>query len=113
MEAFTDGYRIGYGAAWYVLAGFLAILYLTKGVRRDVYDHPIMYEILPDGRKRLIGKRSDRKISVLTMFGVGKRESNGKKLTLFRLIGSMGGIGIFLLAVVLITLVGSIAAIIS
>ena len=112
-EAFTDGYRIGYGAAWYVLAGFLAILYLTKGVRRDVYVHPILYEILPDGRKRLIGKRSDRRISVLAMFGVGKRESNGKKLTLFRLIGAMGGMGIFLLAVVLITLVGSIAAIIS
>ena len=112
-EAFTDGYRIGYGAVWYVLAGFLAILYLAKGVRRDVYDHPILYEILPDGRKRLIGKRSDRRISVLAMFGVGKRESNGKKLTLFRLIGAMGGMGIFLLAVVLITLVGSIAAIIS
>ena len=112
-EAFTDGYRIGYGAVWYVLAGFLAILYLAKGVRRDVYDHPILYEILPDGRKRLIGKRSDRKISVLAMFGVGKRESNGKKLTLFRMIGAMGGIGIFLLAAVLITLVGSIAAIIS
>lgn len=112
-EAFTDGYRIGYGAVWYVLAGFLAILYLAKGVRRDVYVHPILYEILPDGRKRLIGKRSDRRISVLAMFGVGKRESNGKKLTLFRLIGAMGGMGIFLLAVVLITLVGSIAAIIS
>ena len=112
-EAFTDGYRIGYGAVWYVLAGFLAILYLAKGVRRDVYDHPILYEILPDGRKRLIGKRSDRRISVLAMFGVGKRESNGKKLTLFRMIGAMGGIGIFLLAAVLITLVGSIAAIIS
>ncbi len=112
-EAFTDGYRIGYEAVWYVLAGFLAILYLAKGVRRDVYDHPILYEILPDGRKRLIGKRSDRKISVLAMFGVGKRESNGKKLTLFRMIGAMGGIGIFLLAAVLITLVGSIAAIIS
>ena len=112
-EAFTDGYWIGYEAVWYVLAGFLAILYLAKGVRRDVYDHPILYEILPDGRKRLIGKRSDRKISVLAMFGVGKRESNGKKLTLFRLIGAMGGMGIFLLAVVLITLVGSIAAIIS
>ena len=112
-EAFTDGYWIGYEAVWYVLAGFLAILYLAKGVRRDVYDHPILYEILPDGRKRLIGKRSDRKISVLAMFGVGKRESNGKKLTLFRMIGAMGGIGIFLLAAVLITLVGSIAAIIS
>ena len=112
-EAFTDGYRIGYGAVWYVLAGFLAILYLAKGVRRDVYDHPILYEILPDGRKRLIGKRSDRKISVLAMFGVEKREGNGKKLTLFRMIGAMGGIGIFLLAAVLITLVGSIAAIIS
>lgn len=112
-ESFTDGYKIGYGAVWYVLTGFIAILYLAKGVRRDVYDHPILYEILPDGRKRLIGKRADRKIGVLAMFGVGKKDSNGKKLTLFRLIGALGGLGIFLFAVVLIALFGSIAAIIA
>lgn len=49
-EVFLDGYQPQYGAAWYVLAGLIAILYLAKGVRRDVYDHPILYESLPNGK---------------------------------------------------------------
>lgn len=45
------------------------------------------------------------------MFGVGRVESDGKKLTLFCLIKSLGGIGIVLAAVMMFTLFGSIAAI--
>lgn len=110
-EVFGDGYHPQNGAAWYVLTGLLAILYLAKGVRRDVYDHPILYEIRQDGRTRRMGRRADRKIGILSMFGIGKREKDGKKLTLFGMLRSMGGMGIFLAAVVLIILFGSTAAI--
>ena len=110
-EAFWDGYQPQNGAAWYVLTGFLALLYLAKGVRRDVYDHPILYEIQPDGRTRRMGRRAERKIGVLSMFGIGKREKDGKKVTLFRMIRSLGGIGVFLIAVTLVILIGSTAAI--
>ena len=107
-----DGYRMQYGAAWYVLAGMIAVMYLAKGVRRDVYEHPILYEILPNGKKRLIGRRKDRKVGILGMFGIGQTQSDGKKLTVFRLIKGMGGIGILLAAVTIVLLIGSTAAII-
>ena len=103
-EAFRDGYHPQNGAAWYVLTGFIALMYLAKGVRRDVYDHPILYEIQKDGRTRRMGRRADRKIGILSMFNIGKRESDGKKLTLFGMIRSLGGMGIFLAVMVLIIL---------
>ena len=110
-EVFGDGYHPQNGAAWYVLTGLLAIMYLAKGVRRDVYDHPILYEIRQDGRTRRTGRRADRKIGILSMFGIGKREKDGKKLTVFGMLRSLGGLGIFLAAVLLFTLIGSTAAI--
>ena len=88
-----------------VLTGLLAILYLAKGVRRDVYDHPILYEIRQDGRTCRTGRRADRKIGILSMFGIGK------KLPLFGMLRSMGGLGVFLAVVILIILFGSTAAI--
>ena len=51
---FFDGFDLTGGAAWYTLAAFLVFLYLLKGVRRDVYDRPYIYEILPDGKKKEI-----------------------------------------------------------
>lgn len=110
-EAFWDGYQPQNGAAWYVLTGLLALVYLAKGVRRDVYDHPILYEIQQHGRIRRTGRRADRKIGILSMFCIGKKENDGKKLTLFRMIRSLGGIGIFLTVMVFIILFGSTAAI--
>ncbi|MDI9240880.1 hypothetical protein [Fusibacillus kribbianus] len=50
-------------------------------------------------------------MGIFSLFGVGRAESDGKKLTLFRLIKSLGRIGIVLAAVMLFTLFGSIAAI--
>ena len=67
--------------------------------------------VTKEREKRLIGRRDDRKVGIFSMFGVGRAESDGKKLTLFRLIKSLGGIGIVLAAVMLFTLFGSIAAI--
>ena len=51
--------------------------------------------------------------AVLAMFGIGQTDSQGKKVTLFRTIGALGGIGIFMTVVMLAILIGSIAAILS
>ena len=45
------------------------------------------------------------------MLGIGKREKDGKKLTVFGMLRAMGGLGIFQAAVILIILFGSTAAI--
>lgn len=47
------GLRPAYGAAWYLFAGFVAIIYFAKGVRGDVYDHPILYDISNGKRKKM------------------------------------------------------------
>ena len=94
-ETFSEGFRPIYGAAWYVLTGFAAVFYLVKDVRKDIYDHPILYEVLPGGKKRRIGKRSDRKVGISSM------------------LRSLGNIGILLAVVLFALLAGSVAAIIS
>ena len=68
-EGFFDHFEVMYGAAWYVMSAFITILYWTKGVREDVYNHPILYEILPDGQKRLMGSFFSRGLGLISMFG--------------------------------------------
>ena len=110
-ENFGEGYRFLYGSAWYVLAGFIAILYLVKGVRRDVYNHPILYELLPGRKKRRIGTRSDRKIGILSMFGIGQKGKNGKRLTIVSFFRNMGVIGFLGAAILFFVLIGSTVSI--
>ena len=110
-EKFMDHFFIGYGAAWYVLAGFMVILYIAKGVRRDVYDHPILYEIREDGKKRLLGNRRDRSVGFLSMFGIGGLDENGKRITLFRALWELGTVGFWLSFGLLFILIGCVAAI--
>ncbi|MGN0658457.1 MAG: hypothetical protein ACI4LA_02500 [Emergencia sp.] len=110
---FAEGFHPVYGAAWYVFAGLLAVIYFAKGVRGDVYDHPILYEIRPDGKKKLMGRRASRKVGVLSMFGIGERRPDGKKLTIVRFFTGLGGIGIFAGICVAVLFAGSIAGILS
>ncbi len=109
-ESFMEGFHPLYGAAWYTLTAFIVILYFVKGVRKDAYDHPIIYQIFKGGKTRLMGKRRDRKLSVLSMFGVGSTDKNGKRLTLFRLIASLGGLGVGMALIVLFIFLGSTLA---
>lgn len=111
-ETFMEGFHPLYGAAWYTLTAFIVILYFVKGVRKDVYDHPIIYEILSNGKMRLIGKRRDRKLSVLSMFGIGKMDKNGKRLTVFRLMRELGGAGAALALMFFFIFLGSTLAIV-
>jgi len=112
-EKFMDGFAPQYGAAWYVFAAFLAILYWAKGVRTDAYDHPYIYEILENGKLKLIGSSDSRRLSVLSMFGVGEMDDNGKRIGLFRMLWSLGGVGLFLGGTILFILIGCVAAILS
>ena len=97
-ERFFDHIYPLYGAAWYTLAAMIVLVYFLKGVRKDAYDHPYIYVIKPDGSTRLIGKRIDRKLSVLSMFGIGRMDRNGKRITLLGTMKLMGcaGCGIFI-----------------
>lgn len=112
-EKFMDGFAPQYGAAWYVFAAFLAILYWAKGVRTDAYDHPYIYQIMEDGNQKLIGSSDSRRLSVLSMFGVGEMDENGKRIGLFRMLWSLGGVGLFLGGTILFILIGCVAAILS
>ena len=112
-EKFMDGFAPEYGAAWYVFAVFLAILYWAKGVRTDAYDHPYIYEILDNGKEKLIGSSDSRRLSVLSMFGVGEMDEKGKRIGLFRYLWMLGGVGLFLGGFILFILIGCVAAILS
>ena len=112
-EKFMDGFSIGYGAAWYVIAFIIAIMYLSRGVRQDAYDHPYIYEILENGKEKLIGNSASRKLTVLSMFGVGAMDDDGKRIGLFRLLWMLGGVGLFLGGTLLFILIGCVAAILS
>jgi hypothetical protein len=111
-EGFFDHFEPLYGAAWYTLAAMIVLVYLVKGVRKDAYDHPYIYELRPDGSTRLIGKRADRKLSVLSMFGIGRMDENGKRITLAGTIRGVGCSGIGLMIGLFFILLGSTCAIV-
>ena len=112
-EKFMDGFSIGYGAAWYVIAFIIAIMYLSRGVRQDAYDHPYIYEILENGKEKLIGNSASRKVTVLSMFGGGAKDDDGKPIGLFKMLYLLGGVGLFLGGTLLFILIGCVAAILS
>ncbi len=109
-ESFMEGFHPLYGAAWYTLTAFIVILYFVKGVRKDAYDHPIIYQLFSNGKTRLMGKRRERKLSVLSMFGIGSMDRNGKRLTVFGLIRDLGGRGIGMALIIFFIFLGSTLA---
>lgn len=60
---------------------------------------------------RILGTRSSRRLSVLSMFNSGGEEENGTAVFFFRTLSMMGGIGIFAGGFILFLLVGSVALI--
>lgn len=110
-EPFMKYFEIQSGAAWYVLFGLICVVYWIRGARRDVYEHPIIYEILEGGKTKLMGNRASRRVGILSMFGAGKSGKGGKPVTLFGLLRGLGGQGVFLVCVILFILIGCIGAI--
>ena len=96
----------------YCIAFIIALLYLSKGLRMDAFDHPFIYEILENGKEKLIGDSDSRKLTVLSMFGVGVKDENGESWGLIKTLRMMGGMGLFLGGALLFILIGSTAAII-
>lgn len=109
-EGFWENFHIANGAVWYVFAGFMAIVYWAKGVRKDAYEHPIIHEILPDGRLRLMGSRKSRRLSFFTMFDGEGSMLHSKNMSFIGRIQALGGIGIFLVCMVLFFFLGSVGA---
>ena len=109
-ESFMEGFHPLYGAAWYTLTAFIVILYFVKGVRKDAYEHPIVYQLYSNGKTKLIGRRQDRKLSVLSMFGIGSMDKNGKRLTVFRLVRDLGGLGVGMMLIIFFIFLGSTLA---
>ena len=112
-ERFMDGFAPEYGAAWYCIAFIVALLYLSKGVRRDAYDHPYIYELLENGKEKLIGASRSRKLSVLSMFCDAQTAEGEEPMGVFELLRMMGGLGLFLGGTLLFILIGSTAAILN
>lgn len=111
-ESFSRNFNPEYGGAWYIFAGMIAIIYFAKGIRRDVYEHPILYEIMPNGRKKLMGTRASRKVSMFASWGVGDIADNGKRVTLIRALCDIGWPGIVIGVFFIIMFIGSTAAIV-
>ncbi|MCR5830633.1 MAG: hypothetical protein K6G67_00645 [Lachnospiraceae bacterium] len=109
-ETFMEGFHPLYGAAWYTLTALIVLLYFVKGVRKDAYDHPIIYKLFSNGSKKLMGKRRDRKLSVLSLFGVGSKDKDGKRVTVFRLIRDLGGVGVGMALLMIFIFLGSTLA---
>ena len=111
-EAFFERFSVGSGAAWYVLGIFLCIMYWTKGMRIDVYNHPLLYRITETGKTKRMYSPDSRMGGVLSVYGVGQTDSKGRRVGLLRLLWSLGGAGLFLGAAMLIMLIGSTLAIV-
>ena len=111
-EKFLDGFAPQYGAAWYCIAFIIALLYLSKGLRMDAFDHPYIYEILENGKEKLVGDSDSRKLTVLSMFGIGVKDKNGESWGLIKTLRMMGSEGLLFAGLFLFILLGSVAAII-
>ena len=111
-EKFLDGFAPQYGGAWYCIAFIIALLYLSKGLRMDAFDHPYIYEILENGKEKLVGDSDSRKLTVLSMFGIGVKDKNGESWGLIKTLRMMGGEGLLFAGLFLFILLGSVAAII-
>ena len=110
-ESFPDRFQAGYGAAWYVLMGFIALILYAKGVRQTLYDHPLLYELLPGGKTRFMGRFRDHFLGPLALLGLtfDKKERPSFRET----VSDLGGLGWFLILTPLVILIGSVAAILS
>ena len=109
-QKFFDRFRPGYGAAWYAFAGLITVIYFAKGVRKDVYDHPLLYETASGGREKLATHASG-KLSIFSVLGIQRQNENGERVSLFKAFRMLGGPGIFLGGFLVFLLAGSVAAI--
>ena len=95
-----SGIHIGYGAAWYCLPGFFAILAAGGLAKAMMYSAPLYYEILPNGKTRLRKTVNQKQPSL-------KEVLSNTKLVLSTKLGC------FLIGTLVFILIGSVAAMLS
>ena len=98
---------IGYGAAWYCIPGFMAIVFAGGLAKAMMYGSPLYYEILPNG-KRVRRKTVDQqKLSLRQVLpNLKKQKTEGKGKSGISPIGCA-------IAIILFLLIGSVAAMLS
>lgn len=52
---------MGYIGIWLVISVPMTFIFWIAYLRRDIYDRPVIHQILPDGRRRRIRPDADRK----------------------------------------------------
>lgn len=92
-----EGIAFRYGAAWYVLGGAICFIYFLVGFRGDVYNRPIMRELLPDGKKKAFGSRKERRITIFSLLRIRKRDREPGEKLLKEEIGLLIGIAVIML----------------
>jgi len=101
-ESFLSGFHMEYGAAWYVLAAMVVLIYLLKAGRVSVYDNPVIHEIMPDGTRRRIRNSGNGQCGFFSMF---RNENGESRLKLF--LKRDSETGCFAVGMVLFILLGS------
>lgn len=89
----TEGLHLLYGAAWYCLIVPLVFLYFLTVVRDEIFNRPIIEQLLPGGGKK--------RIQGGTMFFLPG---------ILKIVPKLGGVGVFLAVLSLFLLIGSVCA---
>ena len=106
-ESFMSDFHMEYGAAWYVLAAMVVLVYLLKAGRVTVYDHPVLHELMPDGSKRRIRNSGKGQCGFFSMF---MNENGESRLKLF--LKGDPKMGCFVIGLILFILLGSTVTIV-
>ncbi len=95
-----------YGAAWYVLAFFMMLLYLVRGIRQGIFSHPILTMVLPDGTRKRLKDNANKGVGFFAMF----RDANGNA-SLNDIRKELGGMFYAMVGFVLFLILGCVGAI--
>lgn len=99
--------HIGYGAAWYCVPGFMAILFAGGLAKTMMYGAPLYYEKRPDGTLKYRKTKAQRKITLNQIIpGLSIIRETSEKGKTRRNIGCV-------IMVILMILIGSVFAILS
>ena len=79
-EGFWDKFHIGYGAAWYCLTVVLVVVYYVKVMRGNIYEKPLVYQIMEDKSLRLIKQPEGKSVGFLSMFADRLAQTTGRRV---------------------------------
>jgi hypothetical protein len=77
---FWDKFHIGYGAAWYCLTVVLVVVYYVKVMRGNIYEKPLVYQIMEDKSLRMIKQPEGKSVGFLSMFADRLAQTTGRRV---------------------------------